>query len=203
MFDELFPTTSRRFDVGAPPANAWGMAETDERMMMWTCWLFSDDLMRLAASFRTPDTDLFSRPKFWGKFEALRVEMANKRGTPKRDMVRQDDRPEWQGFIEYRLTDAELAELDEWKPKPLDVLAAVDQMLNTGYRLTLSYNARTHLASCTVIDDDSSRKSGGFGMSSADVDGAAVLKMAVYKHQKLQGDWTALMGDDRPKGRRG
>lgn len=124
-------------------------------------------------------------------------------GVKKKPQATVKEKAEWIGFLEFRLTDAELEELDAWKPKPQDIWDAVDSACTAGFRFTLSYNNRTKLASCTIVDDDASRKTGGYALSSADENGALALKMATFKHLKLATDWTSLLGHDAPKGKRG
>jgi len=113
------------------------------------------------------------------------------------------EKASWVGFLDYRLSDEELAELDAWKPKPQDIWDVVDEACAGEFRFTLSYNPRLKLSSATMIDDDASRKSGGYALSSADENGALALKMAVFKHLKLGKDWTGLLGHDAPRGKRG
>lgn len=204
MFDELFPSTSRKFRIDPPSGSVYVDGRwSEEKHRVWNMWLLADELLKLAASYRAETGDLFSRRRFWSKLEEYRTEMAKRNSTTKRDMVRQDERPEWKGFIDYRLSDEELAELDEWQPSSDDIWVMVDKMINDRRRLTLSYNSRQHLASCTIIDDDSERKTGGYALSSADTDGALALKMACFKHLKLGEDWTDMLTDDKPHGRRG
>jgi len=146
---------------------------------------------------------LFSRYQFGSRRVLLSQEMAKMAGRKPRQAAQTNDKPAWQGFLDMRLTDAQLEELDGWKPKPQEIWDQVDEMTADGYRLTLSYNRNTKLASVTIIDDSPTRKSGGFALSNADTNGALALKMAVFKHKLLlMGDWTSLL--DLPvKSRRG
>lgn len=115
----------------------------------------------------------------------------------------QDEKAQWKGFLDRRLDEAELEQLDAWQPDAAEVWGLVDDMIQAGYRFTLSYNSRTKLASVTIIDDDGKRKSGGFAISTADEDGALALKAAVFKHVTLLGgDW-ALLLQTPPRGKRG
>jgi hypothetical protein len=125
------------------------------------------------------------------------------RSQRKRDPIQDNSKAEWKGFLDFRLTDDELNELDQWKPKPSELWIEIDGMIQSGIRCTLTYNAKTHLASCTLIDDSNTRPSGGFALSSADTDGALALKMAVFKHMKLDRTWASLLDKPMPLGRRG
>lgn len=117
--------------------------------------------------------------------------------------IRQEDKATWVGFVDRRMDDDELAGLDNWKPKPTEAWELVDRLVSEGYRLTISYNKNTGLASCTIIDDNAKRKSGGYALASSDDDCALALKMALFKHFTiLLGNWEGLL-TERPKARRG
>lgn len=204
MFDDLFPRTAFHFDVSALSGAEWldGL-EDDRAALLWSLALFSDELLRSCASYHG-EGDLFVSSRFSQKFYLARKELAMaRRQTKVKDAIRQEDKAEWVGFLDFRLTDELLGELDEWKPKPADIWAEVDAAIATGYRFTLSYNPRTHLASCTIICDDASKAWGGYALSSSDEDGALALKMAVFKHTKLGGDWSSLLNQPQQRGRRG
>lgn len=203
MFDQQFPKTSRKFDVQPLNGVEWAESRNDGSLAFtWSQWLTSCDLLSRAASFRGQG-DLFQAAKFYPLVSKLRGEFAMARGEKKRDPIPDTSKAEWKGFLDYRLSDDELAELDNWKPKPIELWLEVDEMIKAGYRLTLTYNSRTHLASCTLIDDSNMRPTGGFAISSADDDGALALKMAVFKHLKLDRTWVSLLDKPQPKGRRG
>jgi len=166
------------------------------------CWLMADDLMTRVASHREPK-DLFGRYMFASKRNQLSEELGIV--AKKQEQVSQasNGRPEWKGFLDYRLDSHQLAELDEWRPKPVDVWSMVEATIQEGYRFTLSYNKQTKIATCTIIDDDHTRKTGGYALASGDTDGAGALKMAVYKqHLLLQNNWEQLLSNP-PVARRG
>jgi len=113
-------------------------------------------------------------------------------------------RAKWQGFLDYRLTEDELVELDEWKPKPAEIWESVDALMNGNYRVTLSYNPNTKTATATITDDEPTRKSGGWALASSDGDCALAVKAAVFKHfHVLQGSWENLLDLPNTAGRRG
>jgi hypothetical protein len=203
MFDDLFPRSAFHFDTSALSGAEWleGLGG-DEADLRWSIALLSDELLRSCASYHG-EGDYFVSPRFLSKRALLRreISMATKRKV--RDAVRQEDKAEWVGFLDYRLDDEGLAALDEWKPKPQDIWAEVDALISSGYRLTLSYNAKTHLASCTLICDDANKAWGGYALSSSDEDGALALKMAVFKHLRLERSWQALLNQPVRRGQRG
>jgi len=203
MFDELFPRSASRFSSFALSSGEWvdGMSERDLEFQ-WALALFADELLKRAASYREAK-DLFVTSKFMSKFSLFRQERATMASRKKVDPIVQEDKAEWKGFLDYRLSDAELEELDSWKPRPTDVFAEVDAAITTGFRFTLTYNLKTKLASCTIICDDASKRYGGYALSSSDEDGAGALKMAIFKHVKLGRVWDELVGKDVPRGRRG
>jgi len=194
---------SQAFSDGYPTAAEYRAAVGDgtASLRMFVA-MMAGDLMTAATSHREKD-DLFSRYQFGSRRMALAQEMAKMAARKPRTQSQTSEKPAWQGFLDLRLTEGQLDELDGWKPKPQEIWDAVDEMTADSYRLTLSYNKNTKLASVTIIDDSPTRKSGGFALSNADTNGALALKMAVFKHKLLlMGDWTSLL--DLPvKSRRG
>jgi len=203
MFDDLFPPSYTMFSRGTLGAERWFRAKYGEGVSAeYSMILTADDLLdRLLSWYES--YDIFSNARFLSKLSLLRKAFSLMAGNASKDK-KSSARPSWQGFIDFRLNDEQLAELDEWQPNSLEVFEAVDGILLAGYRLTVSYNPQTKLATCTIIDDDKKRPSGGFGLSTADVNSAAALKAAVYKHSLvLQGDWSSLLDKPSQGGRRG
>jgi len=203
MFDDTFPPRYTMFSRGTLGADRWFRAKYGDGVeAQYSMLLQADDLLDRALSWYE-SYDLFSNARFLSKLSLLRKDfsiMANNNGKDKKSVAR----PSWQGFLDFRLDDEQLSELDEWQPSSLEVFEAIDGILLSGYRLTVSYNSSMKLATCTIIDDDKKRASGGFGLSTADVNSAAALKAAVFKHALvLQGDWTSLLDKPSQGGRRG
>lgn len=203
LFDQLFPAIATGFSTGLSARALWNGAEDNADIdRLWQMALSADVLLIRAASYRE-SFDLFSRPKFWTELYLFSHLSGRADGMAVKGQRKQEERAAWKGFLDCRLTDEQLELLDEWKPKPTEVFVMVDEMLAGDFRLTLSYNKRTKLASCTIIDDSPSRKTGGWALSTSDENGAAALKAAVYKHRTvLEGDWSVLL-DTSPKSRRG
>ena len=203
MFDELFPRSASHFAPNALSSREWKNGTEDATLhFRWSMMLFADDLQRMCASHRSK-SDRFSGHKFVQKLHLFHTEYAamTKRTLPQQ--TRQDDRAEWKGFLDLRLDDETLTELDSWKPRPTEVWEEVDRAIREGYRFTLTYNSRTKMTSCTMIDDLSSRKTGGYALSSSDTDGALALKMAIFKHVKLGRVWDELIGRSLAPGKIG
>lgn len=203
LFDALFPQTAAKFDTRLSARALWvGVEDEADIDRRWQLALCADVLFIRAASYREP-FDLFTRPKFWADVYLFSHLRQGSDGMAQKGQRKQDERAVWKGFLDCRLSDEALEALDAWKPKPSEVFAVIDRMMAADYRLTLSYNKRTKLASCTIIDDDPSRKTGGWALSTSDEDGASALKAAVYKHVNVLGeDWSPLL-DTTPKSRRG
>lgn len=110
----------------------------------------------------------------------------------------QTNRPEWKGFLERNLTDGELEAADAWQPKPIQIFELVHALLEDGYDLSLSYNHNFKAATATIKDVRESRATGGYALSAKDDNGAAALKLVLYKHfTVLDRDWSQLL--DQPK----
>lgn len=203
MFDDLFPKTSHKFDMSPPTARQFAdMVGNNSSYHTWSQWVLSCELMTRLASFHG-DGNLWEVQRFYARVSYLRGEFAMANKQRKQDPIPDSSKAEWRGFLDFRLTEDELLELDQWKPKPVDLWAEQDELVKAGYRLTLTYNSKTHLASCTMIDDSNMRPTGGWAISSADTDGASAFKMAIFKHLKLERSWIALLDKPQALGRRG
>lgn len=203
VFDKLFPATATGFNTDLSASTLWQAAATDSEMeRLWLRALCADVLLIRAASYRQPE-DLFTRPRFWSDLLEFFVYNQGEMMARQTKQRSQGDRAEWKGFLDRRLDEAELEALDEWKPRPTEVFAMIDDMMAADFRLTLSYNKRTGLASCTVIDDDPKRRAAGYAISTSDENAAAALKAAVFKHvHVLKSSWDGLL-ETPPKARRG
>jgi len=203
LFEDQFPNVASRFSVGYPTAAEYQTAlRQGKGANLQFIAMMAGDLLTKVASHREK-TDCFSQYMFASRRMMLALEMNPMAARKQRDTKADVSRPEWRGFLDLRLNDDQLAQLDEWKPKPSEVWGAVDEATLDGYRFTLSYNKNTKLATCTMICDDANKKAAGYALSSADNDGASALKMAVFKHiGVLEHDWTPLL-DIPPKARRG
>lgn len=202
-FIEQFPSTAAHFTTSFPTSSEFreAQAEGKQHVLMFVA-MMSDEMLTKAASHREP-TDMFSQYQFASRLVLLGQEFDAMAARKSKSPRGASERNEWQGFLECRLTEEQLAELDNQKPKPAEIWAAVDEMILSDYRFTLSYNKNLKLASVTVIDDSKERKTGGYALSSADSDGALALKMAVYKHYVvLDKNWEQLLSVE-PKVRRG
>jgi len=201
-FSELHPKAASRFDTGVVAFNYWCVACAEHG---WypeiTIYALSDTLMAFAASYRQPE-NLFDQPRFFSRWYQLRKDFA----TMARRQVKgsTEARAKWQGFIDYRLTEDELTELDGWEPTPAELWEYVHTLMQANCRVQLSYNANTKTASCTITDDEPTRKSGGWALTSSDGDCLLALKAAVFKHfHVLQGSWEHLLDAPNSTGRRG
>lgn len=199
-FDLKFPSSARKFTMEVSLLAGKGRLGINDNE--WYLLLAADVLLTRATSHREK-SDLFTIASFWRSLNVYRSERAIMAKRKVQQERSQNDRAEWIGFLDRRLSDDELAALDESKPKPTELWAAIDDIIAAGYRFILSYNKRTKLASVTLIDDNPERKTGGYALSSSDTDGAGALKMAVFKHVVLlERDWSSLL-DQPAKVRRG
>jgi len=201
-FSDLFPHTGQAFtDIISPRASL--IRDINQMdMFEWQASIEADVLLIYAASHRQSE-DMFSRPRFAERFMNLQEMYATMAGKTRTNERRNDNTPEWKGFLDRKLSDDELAGLDAWKPTAAQIWNSVDAAIQSGFRFTLSYNGKTKLASVTQIDNREKSKTAGYALSSADTDGALALKMALYKHyQVLNEDWDQL-SDAAPRARRG
>jgi len=203
LFDQSLPPKRYPFDVNALSSERFLVSKYGETAPIIGGYLLvADDLFKRLLSWYEP-TNLFYAPRFLSKlylFREYAKTMANNTKTDKKSSAR----AAWKGFLDFRLDDAQLSELDEWQPSALELMEHVDAIMFDGYRFTLSYNKQTKLATCTLIDDVKDRVSGGYGLSTADATAALALKAAVYKHALvLERSWASLVGTPSQGGRRG
>jgi len=200
--EELYPNAAVRFAL-TEYAERCFVNELADHGWSPGVWLFAyaDDLTVRAVSWREPG-NLFLSFRFSILLYKFRAEYHAMAGRKPKESRAQ--RAKWVGFLDYRLNEDQLSGLDEWSPPLAEVWEKVDALLSNNYRVTLSYNANFKVASCTIMDDDPARPSGGYGVSSSDVDGAGALKAALYKHfVVLEGSWATLLDQPLTPGRRG
>lgn len=202
-FTEQFPRKKPSFSLNTFTGAQWLATKYGEGVAWNGAYLLlSDDLLKRVSSWYEA-TNIFSNPPFSLKlsdFRRIASAMANNQRKDKKTAKR----AAWKGFLDFRLDDDQLQELDEWQPNAAEIFDCVDGIMLAGFRLTLSYNSLTKLSNCTIIDDRSDQLSGGFALSTADTSCALALKAAVFKHSLvLQGDWSSLLDKPSQGGRRG
>lgn len=202
LFSDKYPKSARGFGVSLAGYEAWESACADHNWLPADTRVYgvADSLMLYAASWYNAG-DLFSSARFFPVWYKLRQEFATMARRKVEDQ--REKRATWQGFLDFKLDNEQLEEMDGWEPTPAEMWELVDRLMNDGYRLTLSYSVKLKTATCTVMDDDPKRKSGGWGLSSGDADGAHALKAALYKHfLVLEGTWDSLLDAAPSVGRR-
>lgn len=148
-------------------------------------------------------TNLFETGNFLVLHHDFREYYHKLMGTKRKTNTTETIKPDWKGFIEYRLSEDELAALDAWQPEPHEIWEAVELMLSAGYVLKLSYNTERHEGYCTVVDQNPRGKTSGWAVGNTDTNGLLALKMAVYKHFQVFKDGWPIPNGDGPKTRRG
>lgn len=112
----------------------------------------------------------------------------------KRQTAPINSRPEWKGFLEATLNDDQIADADKWTPKPAEIWELVHGLLEGGYDLSLSYQARERTVTVTLKDTKPDRATAGYAISTRDTNAPTALKLALWKHYNvLIRDWTPLL----------
>lgn len=173
-------------------------AEARQRCNRWA------EQLQSAARSWYHDSDMFRSYLHGTRLAGFRLAYMELLQMPKKNLTFENQRPEWKGFLERKLTDEELTALDNWKPKPAELFEQIHAILEDEYDISLSYSQKTKLSTCTLKDIKHGRDTAGYALSSADSDGASALKMAVYKHVAcMEKKWGTLLGQPPPRGRRG
>jgi hypothetical protein len=108
-------------------------------------------------------------------------------------------RDTWKGFLEYRLSDAELLAADEWELSDVNLVIGVMSLIENGYKFTASYKAETGVATCTLQASEALPKLSGWALSTKGANAREAIKLMLYKHfTALEEDWTPLLGADKP-----
>lgn len=208
-FETMFPRSSVKFGVSAVAADRW-KAEMEAGGLIVTgqVILLAGDLLRFCASYRQR-ANLFALPHFSLKFSQFREAYAAMARKP----FSRDVRPQsadFSGFVEFRLDDEQIAELDGWNPTAMDVFGYCDRLVQDGFKVSLSYNANNKLATCSLMDgrrklaDGEKNPAAGKMLSTSDTDCSLALKAAIYKHfLVLECSWVSLLDQPSRGGQRG
>lgn len=123
--------------------------------------------------------------------------MAKKTST-----IKDFERAEWKGFLEYRLSDAELAAASEWDLSDTDVIEAFINLTAKGYKLTVTYSAKSGASTATLMAGVEQGKASGWALSAKGEDARDAVKLLLYKHyHALEESWDAMLDVKRPVAR--
>jgi len=100
-----------------------------------------------------------------------------------------DDKAEWGGFINIRLSDEQKENFYLWADEnPQTITASVDDMLGSGLKITLSYDAENQAYVCAVTGSLLADSPGvRFVTTSRNSTMQGVLALTVWKHFVLTG----------------
>lgn len=121
---------------------------------------------------------------------------------PKKAAPTTFERSEWKGFLERKLTDAELADFDSQVVKAEEVLVSLEKLAGDGFQFKLSYSDKLKAFTATLVDQNPKSKTAGYALSAADDTAFKALSMLLYKFLVvLDGDLNALLTAERPSRR--
>lgn len=152
----------------------------------------------LLSSYYSPDNFLekAKQGKVHGEFMTRFRELYN---MPRKQAPRNFDRVEWKGFLERRLTDAELEAFDNEILNPAEILVSIDKLAGEGFQFKLSYSGMLRAYTATMIDQRQGSRTVGYALSAADDSGLKALGMLLYKFLVvLDGDIEQLLDAERP-----
>lgn len=155
-------------------------------------------------SYRQPENGAAKR-QFSISFTLLRsyfmeYVMATKRPTP----TPQRETYGQLTFLNLRLTDTQLDELDATKVTAAQLLANLVAAVETGYKFSFSYNAEKKQANAMLTDSRKDTPTYNCALSAFSDDCADALKLLIYKHAVvLNGDWSPLLSQQPTKRTRG
>jgi len=175
-------------------ALTWKMA--GYKLLAWEADSTAEVLALKVSNYRQRE-DIFNGRAFvgrWGQFNSLWENFYMPTRSRNNKPTRSEQPFATKGFLERRLSDGEILELDAWKPKPIEIFDHMAGMTHEGLKITLTYKADTGSGICTLTDNRPTSPTEGYALSSFDTDCLQALKMAIYKHTAiLAGDWTSLL----------
>lgn len=167
-----------------------------QKQLLWEANERAIDLYNAAVNWKHP-TNFFDAYRTSGRLWVFR-ELISTVTTKRKPTANTFNRPDWKGFLERPMTEEELTNADDWKPKPLEVFEFVHSVIQDGYDLSLSFNHNYGSATATLKDVREGRVTGGYALSAKDENAASALKLVLYKHFTiLERDWSQLL--DQPK----
>lgn len=93
-------------------------------------------------------------------------------------------------FVNYELDIAEQAACKGWDVSADDLWSEVSALVDSGYAVSIKYDARSEAYACFVRAGDG-EDSANFGLilTGRGSTPAKCVKQAVFKHRKLEGQW--------------
>lgn len=115
--------------------------------------------------------------------EGLRA-MAGRKSVPKVESA-------WEGFAKVEMSDEDKEKFGEWELEDEDVFILMADLLNTGYKLTLSFSEQNNSYNAALTCKDKSSTNSGYTMSAYATAWYQALRVLLYKHTVIcGGDWT-------------
>jgi len=107
-------------------------------------------------------------------------------------------------FVNFRLSPEQLAEYDDLKITPAQVMSTLTATLMEGYRFSCSYNPEKKQANAMIVNVQADSPAFNHALSAFSGDCADAVKLVLYKHvHLLGGDWTALLQPSEQRSNRG
>ncbi len=134
-FEKHHPKSAAGFDMSPAGLYRWRLEVDDHN------WTYSpifvglcEDLLFYCATWYN-EHNAFTAPRFSARLWLLRKEldiMARKTSNSKLPK-----RADWKGFLDFRLTEDDLNDCDEWQPSPQEVWVMVDNLIQADLTITV------------------------------------------------------------------
>lgn len=188
-----------------PPITVWGsklkrleyLKGYKSHDFHWECYRHAAALdKRLASWYHS--TNLFMNAAFTTNLvrftEGMNFIMAGKRTSKPNN----SERPEWKGFIDFTLSDGHLEVFDNMQIDHVATWEQVAGLLESGYRMTHSYNGNNKTFTATLIDNRNDSKTAGWALSAQSDEYRDAINILLYKHLiAMEGDWTEWVNPTR------
>lgn len=187
----------RRVMEPTPLTRALNWRDKGFRLLAWEADANAEILAIKVMNYRQRE-DIFNARNFVNRWVAFlnaweNFYMPNQRRNTSKE-PRADQPFATKGFLERRLMEDEIRELDDWEATPVEIFDHMAAMTHEGIKITLTYKADTGTGICTLTDNRTGSLTQGYALSSFDVDCLRALKMAIYKYTTiLATDWSPLL----------
>lgn len=97
----------------------------------------------------------------------------------------------WEGFAKVELSDSDKEAFGEWELIDEDVFVLMADLLNTGYKLTLSYSDQNNSYNAALTCKDIASPNKGYTLSGYATSWYQALRVVLYKHVVVTGgNWS-------------
>lgn len=151
--------------------------------------------------------NIATKAKFWNLYMQFVDALGRLYSVPTRKNDKREDSNQTFGqltFLNLRLDDEQMAEMDNTKVTPAQLVTSLAAVIEGGIAFSLNWNKERETANATFMDKREDSDCKGYALSAFGTDVPDALKILLYKHLNvLGGDWRELIAKPPTVNRRG